>query len=96
MLPNQKINPIMLIQPKQTTKRTSRLHHWKILTPPLHQQIQSALEYLKNNFARKEVEEAKQKAVTLESENRDLKKNVEQLETEKNALTSEVADLKKN
>ena len=81
----------MLIQPKETTKRTSRLHHWKILTPPLHQQIQSALEYLKNNFARK-VEEAKQKAVTLESENRDLKKNVERLETEKNALTSEVAE----
>merc|ERR1712133_249793 len=53
----------------------------------------SALEYLKNNFAGKEVEEAKQKAETLESENRDLKKNVERLETEKNALTSEVADL---
>ena len=48
----------------------------------------SALEYLKNNFAEKEVEEAKQKAGTLESENRDLKKNVERLETEKNALTS--------
>ena len=42
----------------------------------------SALEYLKNNFARKEVEEAKQKAETLESKNRDLKKNVERLETE--------------
>ena len=55
----------------------------------------SALEYLKNNFAGKEVEEAKQKPETLESENRDLKKNVERLETEKNALTSEVADLKK-
>ena len=56
----------------------------------------SALEYLKNNFARKEVEEAKQKAETLESKNRDLKKNVERLETEKNALTLEVvADLKK-
>ena len=41
----------------------------------------SALEYLKNNFAGKEVEEAKQKAGTLESENRDLKKNVERLET---------------
>ena len=53
----------------------------------------SALEYLKNNFAGKEVEEAKQKPETLESENRDLKKNVERLETEKNALTSEVADL---
>ena len=51
----------------------------------------SALEYLKNNFAGKEVEEAKQKPETLESENRDLKKNVERLETEKNALTSEVA-----
>ena len=50
------------------------------------------MEYLKNNFAGKEVEEAKQKAETLESENRDLKKNVERLETEKNALTSEVAD----
>ena len=55
----------------------------------------SALEYLKNNFAGKEVEEAKQKPETLESENRDLKKNVERLETEKNTLTSEVADLKK-
>ena len=52
----------------------------------------SALEYLKNNFAGKEFEEAKQKAETLESKNRDLKKNVERLETEKNALTSEVAD----
>ena len=51
----------------------------------------SALEYLKNNLAGKEVEEAKQKPETLESENRDLKKNVERLETEKNALTSEVA-----
>ena len=51
----------------------------------------SALEYLENNFAGKEVEEAKQKPETLESENRDLKKNVERLETEKNALTSEVA-----
>merc|ERR1712112_188636 len=55
----------------------------------------SALEYLKNNFAGKEVEEAKQKAETLESENRDLKKNVERLETEKNDLTSKVADLEK-
>ena len=53
------------------------------------------MEYLKNNFAGKEVEEAKQKAETLESENRDLKKNVERLETEKNTLLSEVADLKK-
>ena len=53
------------------------------------------MECLKNNFAGKEVEEAKQKAGTLESENRDLKKNIERLETEKNALTSEVADLKK-
>ena len=52
----------------------------------------SALEYLENNFAGKEVEEAKQKAETLESENRDLKKDIKLLETEKNALTSEVAD----
>ena len=49
----------------------------------------SVLEYLKNNFARKEVAEAKQKAETLESKNRDLKKNVGRLETEKNALTSQ-------
>ena len=41
----------------------------------------SALEYLKNNFARKEVEDAKQKAEPLESENRDLKKNVKRTST---------------
>ena len=54
----------------------------------------SALVYLKNNFAGKEGEEAKQKAETLESKNRDLKKNVERLETEKNALTKKKQDEK--
>ena len=65
---------------------------------PLYEKVDkptSALEYPKNNFAGKEVEETKQKPETLESENRDLKKNVERFETEKNALTLEVADLKK-
>ena len=40
----------------------------------------SALEYLKNNFAGKEIQGAKEKAETLESENKDLKKNVDRLE----------------
>merc|ERR1712184_64547 len=55
----------------------------------------SALEYLKNNFAGKEVEEAKQKADTFESENKELKKTVERLEPEKITLNTGIADLEK-
>ena len=53
----------------------------------------SALEYLKQNFAGKEVEEAKQKADTFESANKELKKTVDRLETEKISLTSKIAEL---
>merc|ERR1712190_383088 len=40
----------------------------------------SALEYLKNNFAGKEVSDAKEKVETLESENKDLKSSLDRLE----------------
>ena len=56
----------------------------------------SALDFLKNNFAGKEIEEAKQKAELFESENKDLKKTVERLQTGNNTLTSKVADLEKD
>ena len=55
----------------------------------------SALEYLKNNFAGKEVSDANEKVETLESENKDLKNSVDRLEKEKDPLASKVSKLEK-
>ena len=55
----------------------------------------SALEYLKNNFAGKEVQDAKEKAETLESGYKDLKNIVDRLEKEKDTLASKVSKLEK-
>ena len=53
----------------------------------------SALDYLKNNVAGKEVEEAKQKFEQQESEIQNLKKTIDGLKTENQALTLKVANL---
>merc|ERR1712184_28700 len=53
----------------------------------------SALEYLKNNFAGREVEEAKLKTEALQKENQELKQTVDRLEAEKTSLMSKIAGL---
>merc|ERR1711872_974768 len=53
----------------------------------------SALDYLKNNVAGKEVEETKQKFEQQEIEIKSLKKTIDGLRTENQSLTSKVASL---
>merc|ERR1711872_555754 len=54
----------------------------------------SALDYLKNNVAGKEVEETKQKFEQQEIEIQSLKKTIDGLRTENQSLTSKVATLR--